>query len=181
MKWLMLLIPLLIGTLAWSFDLVRVKGTSMEPSLCDGEVVATLERWLPTESTSSLRNEIVVLEQPAGELLVKRVVAIAGDRIRIEHGHLIRNGERVKETYTCGGDYFDTWPYGALQSVKRTFTVPVGEVFVMGDNRDASIDSRVFGSIPLKAFRGVVEAKLPLQDPGKCSCRAHRLVPKAEQ
>ena len=175
MKWVTIVLPLLLASLALTFDLVRVKGRSMEPSLCDGDLALVAARWVPTEGTSrSPLEKILVLTQPrSGELMLKRVVAVGGDRIRIEHGGLVRNEEPVVETYTCRADYFETWPYGSRPDAQENFTVPPGEVFVMGDNRTSSSDSRNFGSVPMTSVRGIVSIRLPtLHRRPDCSCSA---------
>lgn len=71
---------------------------------------------------------------------VKRVVGVPGDRLQIVHGHVIRNGEPVREPYarTCDDAACNL----------RPFTVPSGTYFMMGDNRGNSNDSRYWGPLP---------------------------------
>jgi signal peptidase I len=74
------------------------------------------------------------------------VVGVAGDEIRVQDGALLVNGEPQEE------------PYLNEASPSRDFygpvTVPVGHVFLMGDNRGNSSDSRVFGPVPLENLKG---------------------------
>jgi signal peptidase I len=74
------------------------------------------------------------------------VVALPGDKLAVRRGHLILNGERQKE------------PYLNKNLPDRSFyaktTIPQGHVFVMGDNRGNSADSRVFGPLPKKNIEG---------------------------
>jgi signal peptidase I len=78
--------------------------------------------------------------------LIKRVVGLPGDTIAVRRGHLLLNGERQKE------------PYLNKKLPDRSFyaktKVPKGHVFVMGDNRGNSADSRVFGPLPKKNIEG---------------------------
>ncbi len=81
---------------------------------------------------------------------VKRVVGLPGDRIRVEHGHVIRNGVPVDEPYarSCDDEICDL----------AEFTVPAGRYFVLGDNRGDSSDSRYWGPISHDEILGRVIA-----------------------
>lgn len=72
-------------------------------------------------------------------VLIKRVIGLPGDRVEGRDGHVYINGELLVEPYL---------PKGTVTSTFGPVTVPPGRVFVMGDNRGDSLDSRVFGPIP---------------------------------
>jgi signal peptidase I len=98
--------------------------------------------------TEPERGDVVVfqsVDDPDTEL-IKRVVAIPGDRISVRSGRLIVNGERQREPFT-NKKFPD-------RSFFAPTTIPKGHVFVMGDNRANSQDSRVFGPLPKKNIEG---------------------------
>ena len=98
--------------------------------------------------TEPKRGDIIVFQSVDNpkEDLIKRVVGLPGDEIAVRRGKLFLNGEPQKE------------PYTNKKLPDRTFfartTVPKGHVFVMGDNRGNSADSRVFGPLPKKNIEG---------------------------
>lgn len=76
--------------------------------------------------------------------LAKRVIGLPGDTIEIKNGYVWRNGEMLDP------DYLDGPTLGTMAPV----TVPDGEMFCMGDNRQNSADSRVFGTFPMRGVIG---------------------------
>ncbi len=76
--------------------------------------------------------------------LIKRVIGLPGDTIEITDGELLVNGVALEEPYTDGSFMPDAGP----------FVVDDGTIFVMGDNRDESFDSRRFGNIPIEDVIG---------------------------
>lgn len=129
---------------------VRVQARSMEPTYDPGDHLL-LRTWGATDTLPD-RRSIVVVQAPDGELLVKRVAAVAGDEVGIEDGLLVVDGVVVEEPYLDRASMDGTW-FGPV-------TVPRGQIFVLGDNRANSIDSRRFGPLPLSAVQGVVTARL---------------------
>lgn len=93
--------------------------------------------------------DVVVLDDPTGQVptLIKRVIAVEGQTVDIEDGGVIVDGVRLDEPYTQGKR---TEPGPAPLPV----TIPQGHVWVMGDNRSNSSDSRVFGPVPISSVHG---------------------------
>jgi signal peptidase I len=90
------------------------------------------------------RGDLVVFERPPGEAtddikdLIKRVIALGGETIELRDGRIVIDGRLLEEPYL---------PEGTETTSLERLTVPEGQVFVMGDNRDDSRDSRFFGPI----------------------------------
>jgi len=122
----------------------RVYGSSMEPSLYTDQrlVVEKVSYRLHMPK----RGDIVVLRIPerGPELLIKRVIALPGEQIEVREGHVYVDGKSLEEPYIAQPT---RGQYGPL-------VVPDGQVFVMGDNRGASNDSRAFGPVPLENVVG---------------------------
>lgn len=83
---------------------------------------------------------------------IKRIIAIEGDHLEIKDGKVYLNGEELQEEYLDNGVTTNMGQYGVFSDV----VVPEGYVFVMGDNRDHSTDSRCFGCIPVEKIEGKV-------------------------
>ena len=105
------------------------------------------------------RGDIIVFEsvEDSNQDLIKRVVGLPGDEIAVRRGKLFVNGEPKKEPYT-NEKFPDTSSFAET-------TVPKDHVFVMGDNRANSQDSRVFGPLPEENIEG--EAFLRFWPPGR--------------
>ncbi len=92
--------------------------------------------------------DIVIFDEPGGKrTFVKRVIATEGQQIDVREGAVYINGKPLVEPYTHG---LPT----ELGSVELPLVVPKGYVWLMGDNRTNSTDSRWFGAVPLSTVRG---------------------------
>ena len=118
-------------------DWVHVEGNSMSPTLSDGQIVFVEKISKVTSSIN--RGDLVLIVFPDGIQYTKRVIAIGGDIISLSNNTLRVNWEAVEEPYLSEPRFNNIEP----------LTIPEDHVFVMGDNRDISLDSRDYrvGSI----------------------------------
>lgn len=143
-----LIIALAVALLIRTFvvQVYLVEGPSMEPTLYTNERVFVNK--LLYRMREPKPGEIIVLQdpnQPQREL-IKRVIAVAGETIEIKKGIVYVNGQALKEPF------INT----AIKSTNDmpALSVPAGNVFVMGDNRAMSFDSRAIGPIAVKKIDG---------------------------
>jgi len=122
-----------------------VHGQRMEPNLHENErLIVDLVTY---RYRTPQRGEIIVLDAPErqpGPPLIKRVVGVAGDTVEIKNGGVYINGQRLDEPY------LGVITAGAMAPL----VVPEDYVFVLGDNRGASNDSRYFGVVPFEDILG---------------------------
>ncbi|HET7872831.1 MAG TPA: signal peptidase I [Terriglobales bacterium] len=115
-----------------------------------GPEIPVLHWRLPTLKTVH-RGDIVVFRYPRDleEVFLKRAVAVGGDVVEIHNGILFVNREPVREPYAV-----HRAPWHSPQEEMAATVVPQGELFMMGDNRDNSSDSREWGCVPLRNVIG---------------------------
>jgi len=122
----------------------RVYGQSMEPNLHSNQrlVIEKVSYWFH----GPRRGDIVVLKLPdrPDELLIKRVIGLPGERVEIRDGNIYIDGALLQEPYVVQ----------KTPGVMGPTIVPPFHIFVLGDNRAASNDSRSFGMVPIKAVIG---------------------------
>lgn len=114
-------------------------GADRMPAICGGDPAAGQPCPRPTDGRSS-------------QTFIKRVVAVGGDTVAVRGGVVVRNGKLQREPYIapCGaGDGCD---------LPTAIKVPAGDVFMMGDNRGSSDDSRYWGPIPVDWVIGAAVA-----------------------
>jgi signal peptidase I len=123
----------------------------MEPALGDGDHV--LVDKLTSRARAPHVGDVVVFEPPdGGPLAVKRVVAVAGSEVGLEDGVLVVDGEARVEGSVDYERVDGVW-FGPV-------VVPEGTVFVLGDNRGESVDSRAYGPVPVGNVVGRVVVRL---------------------
>jgi signal peptidase I len=118
-------------------------GPSMQPNLYRGYRVMTEK--ISYRLHPPRRGDIVVVEQPGdAPALIKRIVALPGEVVEVRGGHTLIDGQPIAEPWVTrfgGPDYPPAF-------------VPEGHVFVLGDNRGVSHDSRAIGPVPVAQIRG---------------------------
>lgn len=147
--YLLTLMAVAIFIRTFIFEPVQCIGISMYPTLVGGEGMFT-EKLTYTVSAPQ-RDDIIICRYPYHtEKCVKRVIAVPGDRISISDGAIYLNGERLDESAYWSGYIED--------SDMPEVTVPDKCLFVVGDNRNYSGDSRHVGFIPYCQVKGKVRA-----------------------
>lgn len=147
--YLLTLMAVAICIRTFIFEPVQCIGISMYPTLVGGEGMFT-EKLTYTVSAPQ-RDDIIICRYPYHtEKCVKRVIAVPGDRISISDGAIYLNGEKLDESAYWSGYIED--------SEMPEVTVPERSLFVVGDNRNNSGDSRHVGFIPYCQVKGKVRA-----------------------
>jgi signal peptidase I len=140
-----------VGLRLFVLEPFRIPSDSMAPTLRPGDQVLVDKRAY--RRGGPRRGELAVFHAPrTGEILLKRVVAVAGDTVGIEDGVLVVDGRRPREPY-ADPDAIDSVYFGPVR-------VRPGTVFVLGDNRANSEDSRAFGAVPIGRLIGRVRARI---------------------
>ena len=115
----------------------RVVGSSMEPTYHHGNIILVDKVFYKQPAY----NDIVVVKYPVSineQQIIKRIVGLPGDRIEMKDNQLYRNDELLKE------DYINE---PMVNNKDFSYDIPEGKIFVMGDNRNHSVDSREMGYV----------------------------------
>ena len=125
----------------------QVVGESNAPTYSDGD-------WLTTEKVDLInikRGDFVVLDNPVESIIqVKRIIALPGKKVEIVDGKVSIDGKELAEAYLAPA------PGTKSHGGQASWTIGANELFVMGDNRAGSQDSRFWGPIDYKLVRGRV-------------------------
>jgi signal peptidase I len=164
------ILALLVRT--WVFQAFKIPSGSMEPNLLIGDhlivnkmsfapaATATERAVLPRRDIR--RGDVIVFKSPEepDRDLIKRVIGLPGDRLELRRKLMYVNGNRLDEPYVQFleplaplGDDAPSKP-GDLREEYGPVTVPDGQYFMMGDNRDNSQDSRYWGFLPASYVKG---------------------------
>jgi signal peptidase I len=170
LEWIqMIVFSLVIAVLInlFIFQPVRIEGESMIPTLQNNDYVI-LSKLGKTFDFDLKYGDIVVIDRSGGQprsifdeiknigifnrvddkrLIIKRIIGLEGDNIEILDGRVYRNGELLDEPYLLDE---------IMLGPKDSYHVPPGHVFVLGDNRNNSLDSRIIGYIPIESIQGTM-------------------------
>lgn len=126
-------------------DIVHVRGESMEPTIQNKDILV-MEKVSYYFKEPKVGDVVIVTFDNYEERLIKRVVGVPGDEIEIKDGFLYRNGKKVEEPYIKE----------KMEGDEELVEIPKGYVFVLGDNRNNSLDSRYFGAAKFSEIDGKV-------------------------
>ena len=133
---------------------VVVDGTSMNPTLQTGELGLFIKK--DTIFSNIKRNDIVIFDgelSDESELLIKRVVGLPGDHVKISlDGSILVNDQELDQSYISQEQILATYQLVNLRNMD--VTLQDDEYFVLGDNRLVSFDSRIFGPIKEGQLKG---------------------------
>jgi signal peptidase I len=137
-----------VVSIVFIYQPVKVEGTSMMPGLSDQERIFINKFTYRFGLGSIERGDTVVFEFPGdtSKSYIKRVIGLPGDRVRIDRGQVYVNGQALTEDY-IEPDYRD-------DVSKNEIVVEPDEYYVLGDHRNSSSDSRVWGTVPRKFIYG---------------------------
>ncbi len=127
------------------FGVSTVDGKSMHPTLKNGQRLVFF-RLMPSYE----RGDVICMRMPNGDQYVKRVIAKEGDTVEIVDGCIYVNGQELKESYAVGKTEMQE------DTVEYPLKLEEEQYFVMGDNRENSIDSRSFGPIVVYQILGLI-------------------------
>jgi signal peptidase I len=154
----------LLGSLATrvaGFRSFQIPSTSMEKTILRGDrIVADIRRF----NRKAPNRQDVIIFRKHDLFFVKRVIAVGGDVVGGNDGQVLVNGNALEESYAQHTGQPPAWMYNF-----GPVTVPVGEYFVMGDNRDVSLDSRSpeFGFVSAESIIGAPLYVFGSDRPGK--------------
>ncbi|PIZ65889.1 signal peptidase I [Candidatus Roizmanbacteria bacterium CG_4_9_14_0_2_um_filter_39_13] len=131
----------------------QIKGASMEPTFYNGNYIFTSK--ITYKMRAPHRGDVVVFHSPKNHDIefIKRIIGLPGDTVLIEDNELYVNGKQIPEQYISEKT---TLVPGSFAQNGVPIIVPEEQVFVMGDNRPRSSDSREFGTIDEKSIVGQV-------------------------
>ena len=148
MRDLALSVLIAMGVILFLYQPVKVEGTSMMPALVDQERIF-INKFVYRFGIGAIeRGDMVVFWFPAdpSKSYIKRVVGLPGDTVELDRGTVVLNGRRLEEDYVPEA-------YRDHQSYPRT-AVPADHYYVLGDHRNSSNDSRVWGPVHRRHIYG---------------------------
>jgi signal peptidase I len=130
---------------------VEVVGNSMAPTLADSRRYL-LNRWVYLVREPQPSDIVVILEPDDQSYAVKRIIAREGDAVHFKDGKIYVNGRTLNEPYLPQG----TLTFASPSVTEQLVLCGKNQYFVLGDNRNNSHDSRIFGCVPRQNILGVI-------------------------
>ena len=159
-----------IGLRMFVFVPYEIPSGSMEDTIMPGDMV--FSEKISYYMRQPEAGDIVTFADPevAGRTLIKRVIATQGQTVELIDGKVYVDGVARDEPYTSGRESYPLSRTAGDADIAYPYTVPSGHVWVMGDNRTASQDSRYFGAVPVSSITGrAAVVYWPLSDFGLLS------------
>ncbi len=147
-----IVVALVISIVLYLFIMTphEVIGSSMYPTYKDGEYL--MANKIVYKLSEPKRGDVIIFKYSDTQDFIKRIIGLPGDQVMLKDGYIYINGNKLDESgyldssvYTNGGEYLHEG---------ETITVPEGQYFVCGDNRQHSSDSRTFGPIEKANIKG---------------------------
>lgn len=147
-----IVVALVISIVLYLFIMTphEVIGSSMYPTYKDGEYL--MANKIVYKLSEPKRGDVIIFKYSDTQDFIKRIIGLPGDQVMLKDGYMYINGNKLDESgyldssvYTNGGEYLHEG---------ETITVPEGQYFVCGDNRQHSSDSRTFGPIEKANIKG---------------------------
>jgi signal peptidase I len=152
---LILSVAIAVGVRTFFFAPYEVHGESMFPTL-EGNELLIVNKWVYKVKKPEYGDIVVFHYSEQHRNLIKRVIGLPGDRIEVKDGKVYRNGKMLHESYING-------PMNRFQTISAV--VPDGALFVMGDNRNQSFDSREIGPVRMEDVVGKTDVIiLPIKE-----------------
>lgn len=136
------------------FQIVRVDGESMYPTLKNGELLV-INKQVVRNVYNIKRGDVIVAKTGTKHYVIKRVVGLPGDEIEVSPKGMVKINNEILEEKYLNPFTDDTVIVTGIDGTEKT-KIPEGQYFIMGDNRFDSLDSREYGSVPQKDFLGKV-------------------------
>jgi signal peptidase I len=180
---LVLTVLIFLGIQTFVAQPYRVEQTSMENTVMPDQYLL-IDKLTPHWAAYE-RGDIIVFDppesEPGGVPFIKRVIGLPGDRVELRDGLVYVNGKQLDEPYLYSVD-------GTPQSTEaegdgtKSWTIPAGDLFVLGDHRQASSDSREFGPIEISHVIGRAWLRYwPVSTFGILQTPAYADIPAANQ
>ncbi len=136
------------------FDPYEIPSGSMEETIMPGDMVFSEKISYRMHGVQA--GDIVTFDDPevAGRVLIKRVIATGGQTVDLKDGKVVIDGKQIDEPYTNGKPSYPLTRTARGIDISYPYTIPEDCVWVMGDNRTSSQDSRYFGAVTVSSITG---------------------------